>query len=122
MATTKTQKNTEAKEVAVKAPKKVKAVKVVEVKTIPSKILGLRITEKSARASEKGAYTFNVAVGTNKSEVMKAIKAQYKVTPVKVAITKIQKKTIVRRGKLGTKGGGTKAVVYLKKGDKIEFA
>lgn len=106
MATTKTKKNT--KEVA-------------EVKAVASSI-SLRITEKSALASEKGSYTFNVPVGTNKSEISKMIKAQYKVTPVKVNITKIQPKIKMRRGKLGTKSGGTKAVVYLKKGDKIEFA
>ncbi|MCC6323309.1 50S ribosomal protein L23 [Candidatus Nomurabacteria bacterium] len=100
---------------------KIKEVKVKEVKN-NSVILGPRITEKSALGSEKGRYTFNVATNTNKSEVVKAIKAMYKVTPVKISITIRKEKTTFRGGRLGTKSGGKKAVVYLKKGDKIAFA
>lgn len=100
---------------------KIKEVKVKEVKN-SSVILGSRITEKSALGSEKGAYTFNVAPNTNKSEVAKAIKAMYKVTPVKISITIRKEKTTFRGGRLGTKQGGKKAVVYLKKGEKITFA
>lgn len=85
-------------------------------------ILGPRATEKGALGSEKGIYTFNVIPSTTKSEVKKAIKMLYNVTPVKVNITKRNEKVIFRRGKLGVKQGGKKAVVYLKKGDKIAFA
>jgi len=109
MATTKTKKNT--KEV----------VEIKERKVSSSIILGPRITEKSAIASERGAYTFNVSDGSNKIEIKKAIKALYKVTPIKVTVTKITDKVVMRRGIEGTKAGGKKAVVYLKKGDKIAF-
>ncbi|MEI6660263.1 MAG: 50S ribosomal protein L23 [bacterium] len=109
MATTKTKKNT--KEV-------VDVVAAKEVKT-NSPILGPRITEKSAKLSETGAYVFNVKNKTNKNEIKKAIKAMYGVTPERVAITIIADKTVMRRGVEGTKAGGKKAVVYLKKGDKI---
>jgi large subunit ribosomal protein L23 len=100
---------------------KIKEVKTKDL-TPKSVILGVRVTEKSALGSEKGRYTFNVATDTNKSEVAKAIKTMYKVTPVKISITMRKEKKVFRGGRLGTKGGGKKAVVYLKKGDKIAFA
>lgn len=84
-------------------------------------IKGPRITEKAALFSEKGVYTFNVSTTANKSEIKKAIKTLYKVTPVKIAIVQIQKKRVVVRGTAGVKSGGKKALVYLKKGDKITF-
>ncbi len=84
-------------------------------------IKGIRVTEKSALDAERGAYTFNVLPSANKNEIKKAIKLLYGVTPVKVAITQITPKIVLRRGILGTKQGGKKAVVHLKKGDKISF-
>jgi len=87
-----------------------------------SLILGPRITEKSAISAEKGVYTFNVASIANKNEVKKAINFVYGVNPVRVTITQIAKKTVTRRGVTSIKQGGKKAVVYLKKGDKITFA
>lgn len=85
-------------------------------------VLGNRITEKSAILAEKGVYTFNVAKVANKNEVKKAIKVVYGVEPLRVTITQIAKKTVTRRGITSVKQGGKKAVVYLKKGDKITFA
>ncbi len=84
-------------------------------------ILGTRITERSSIAADRGVYTFNVVKDANKSEIKKAIKKLYNVTPVKIAIAKIQSKTVVRQGVVGTRAGGKKAIVYLKKGDKIAF-
>ena len=52
---------------------------------------------------------------------MKAIEDLYGVKPVKVATTRIQYKPVQRRGIFGHKGGGKKAMVYLKKGDTIEL-
>lgn len=85
-------------------------------------IKGPRITEKSAIYAEKGVYTFNVSPKANKNEIKKAIKLVYKVEPVRITITQIAKKTVTRRGITSVKQGGKKAVVYLKKGDKITFA
>ncbi len=85
-------------------------------------IKGPRITEKSALDAERGAYTFNVVDGANKSEIKKAIKILYGVTPVKITTTQIKQKVFTRRGITGVKGGGKKMVVHLKKGDKIIFA
>ncbi len=84
-------------------------------------ILGSRITEKSAIEADKGIYTFNVAPIANKNEIKKAIKMIYNVSPVKISITQITKKVVMRGGIMGVKQGGKKAVVHLKKGDKIAF-
>ena len=80
-----------------------------------------RVTEKASFAQEQNVYTFDVSAGANKTEIKKAIFALYKVKPIRVNVLSVQKKHIFSRGKLGTKGGGRKALVYLKKGDKIEF-
>ena len=110
MATTKTKKN---KEEVVDDSKKAKTHPLIK---------GVRVTEKAALAAEKGAYTFNVEDNANKNEIKKAIKLIYGVTPERVTITQITAKKVVRRGKIGYKKGGKKAVVYLKKGDKITIA
>ncbi len=80
-----------------------------------------RITEKAASAMEKNTYVFNVTAGANKTEIKKAIFALYKVKPVKVNVLRIPRKNTSLRGKPSTHGGGRKAVVYLKEGDKIEL-
>jgi len=115
MATTKTKKTTDKKEKVEKVDKEIK------VKSHPL-IIGPRITEKSALASEKSAYTFNVKDNATKSEIKKAIKMVYGVDAVKISITPIKEKVVFRRGKMGIRSGGKKAVVYLKKGEKISFA
>jgi large subunit ribosomal protein L23 len=81
-----------------------------------------RITEKSGiQAETSGIYTFEVTAEANKKNVAKAVKEIYKVTPVKVNITNLPAKKVFSRGKNGRTSGVKKAVVYLKKGDKIEF-
>ena len=82
-----------------------------------------RITEKATFASENDVYVFDVFPNVTKNEIKEAVNELFKVSPVKVNITKIPKKTIFNRNKRikTSKGGGKKAYVYLKKGDKIEF-
>lgn len=80
-----------------------------------------RITEKASNSFEQNVYVFNVSDSSNKTEIKKAIFALYKVNPVKVNVLPVPKKNIFSRGKKGVRGGGRKALVYLKKGDKIEF-
>lgn len=82
------------------------------------------ITEKAAQATAKGVYTFEVAKSATKTQVMEAVQALYKVSPVKVAMVKVPRKRVQLRRKrgYGTKGGLKKAYVYLKDGDRIEFA
>jgi len=80
------------------------------------------ITEKAAYVAEKvNSYIFNVHPRANKKDVASAIKELYKVTPTSVNITRIAKKSLFTKGRKGSKGGGKKAYVFLKKGDRIEF-
>ncbi len=85
-------------------------------------ILRPRITEKaSSKAMAEEAYVFEVSSTATKKDIKKAIAHFYKVTPVKVSVTPIPTKAVFVRGKYGKSGGGKKAYVYLKKGDKNEM-
>lgn len=101
---------------------KEKKEKAVVSKTISANIKAPRITEKAAINADKGVYTFNVLAGATKNEIKKEIEKVYKVKAVKVNIVNTPKKKTMLRGRPSMQGGGKKAVVYLKKGDKIEFA
>lgn len=118
-------KDTEDKKVEKNSTKKETSKVVDTAQDLTWVLSGPRITEKGAIVAESNnVYTFNIDKKANKTDVKKAIEAIYKVNPVKIAIAKIPtKKVQVRgqRGKFGNKGGGKKAFVYLKKGDKIEF-
>ncbi len=86
-------------------------------------IIRPRITEKSGLLSEsQNIYTFEVAKNATKHTVGQAIKALYKFTPLNVRIVNLPAKKILVRGRPGTKSAVKKALVYLKKGDKIDFA
>jgi len=80
-----------------------------------------RVTEKASFAQEQNVYAFDISSSANKTEIKKTIFALYKVKPIKVNILSIPRKNIISKGKAGVRGGGKKAFVYLKKGDKIEF-
>ncbi|HBB49731.1 TPA: 50S ribosomal protein L23 [Candidatus Nomurabacteria bacterium] len=80
-----------------------------------------RVTEKASNANEQNVYTFDIAKSANKTEIKKAVFTLYKVLPVRINVLSVPRKTIMSKGKIGTRGGGKKAVVYLKGGDKIEF-
>lgn len=84
-------------------------------------IIRPHITEKSGFLSRGGTYTFQVADSATKSSVAKAVGALYKVTPVKVAIINLPRKRVFVKGRKGTVSGVRKAMVTLKKGDKIDF-
>lgn len=79
------------------------------------------ITEKAAILAEKGTYVFEVAKDTNKIEIAKAIQALYNVTPVRVNIINLPDTRVFVRNRKGVKSGLRKALVTLKKGDKIEI-
>jgi large subunit ribosomal protein L23 len=92
-------------------------------KTFKSVLESPRITEKAVLSSEsKGVYAFNVTPEATKKGVIASIKNKYKVTPVKVRLLAVPSRAVSRAGKWGVRSGGKKAYVYLKKGDKIEFA
>lgn len=113
---------------AIKTPKAEKAVAVVVNGSVSansfnnsSVVLRPRITEKSGVLSQGGVYTFEVTRGANKNSVKSAIKSLYKVSPIKVAILNNPAKNVFVRGRRGVVPGVRKAVVTLKKGDKIDF-
>lgn len=86
-------------------------------------ILRPRITEKAGLSIEaQNVYTFEVKKDATKGEISKAIKDMYKVTPIKVRTVHLPAKSIIVRGRYGTQSSIKKALVYLKKGDKIEIA
>lgn len=80
-----------------------------------------RITEKAAMGTENNVYVFNIDPTATKSDIKRAVRRLYNVTPRKVNVATVPAKNITRRGIPGRKGGGKKAYVYLKEGDKIEL-
>lgn len=79
------------------------------------------ITEKSVSQNEEGVYTFKIVDNANKITVKRAVEKMYNTKVDKVNIGRIPAKKIFVRGKQGKKTGYKKAVVYLKKGEKIEI-
>lgn len=87
-----------------------------------SVIINPRITEKTHTLAERSnVYVFNVKIGVTKGRVAEAIRDLYKISPIKVVVMPIPRKSRFVRGKAGFSGGGRKAYVYLKEGDKLEI-
>lgn len=82
-----------------------------------------RITEKAGIMSETlNVYTFEVAKNSTKDTIAKEITALYKVNPTKVRIVNLPRRKVFVRGQRGVQSAVKKALVYLKKGDKINLA
>lgn len=79
------------------------------------------VTEKAAILAEKGTYVFEIAPETNKREVADAVRAVYKVHPIRVNIVNLPRTRVFVRGKHGVKSGIRKALVTLAKGEKISI-
>jgi large subunit ribosomal protein L23 len=84
-------------------------------------IVSPRVTEKAAKIAGDNVYTFNVTSTASKIEIAKTIQDLYGVVPVKVTTSTLKYKPVQRKGIFGHKGGGKKAMVFLKKGDTIEL-
>lgn len=84
-------------------------------------LLRPRITEKASINAENNVYVFDIDSRANKIQVKRAIKNIYKVDAEKVNIITVPSKNVISRGRRGVKTGGKKALVHLKKGDKIEL-
>ena len=83
----------------------------------PDIIIRPYATEK---ATAVNVYTFVVRASATKPLIKQAITEIYKVTPLKINISQAPGKKILFRGRPGRRPGFKKAIVYLKKGDKIE--
>ena len=93
-----------------------------EKNNILSIIKSPRITEKAGIKSEsQNVYTFEVVKAATKKTISEAIQLIYKVTPIKINIVNLPAKNVTARGKKGVKQAVKKALVFLKKGDKIAF-
>jgi large subunit ribosomal protein L23 len=84
-------------------------------------ILSPVITEKSTSLQEQGKYCFRVNKHANKKEVMQAVKDIFGVVPVSCSIMNIRGKGKRVRYAYGYTPSWKKAIVTLKKGDKIEL-
>ena len=81
-----------------------------------------RITEKSTRQSTaNNQHTFVVDKAATKPEIKKLIKAIYKVDAEKVRIINLKPREIRLARFVGTKAGHKKALVTLKKGQKLDI-
>jgi large subunit ribosomal protein L23 len=79
------------------------------------------ITEKASDLSNISKYVFAVNPQANKIEVAKAVEAIYGVKPVAINVIKMKGKTVSRGRIKGKRKDYKKAIVSLKKGDKIEI-
>ena len=109
-------------EAQIKAPARVKVSPAVVV--APNVLVRPRITEKSANMTAVNVYTFDVVKTATKAQVAAAVKAIYKVTPVKVNVVNTPAKRVKMRRKrgFGKTTSSRKAYVYLKKGEEIRFS
>jgi large subunit ribosomal protein L23 len=79
------------------------------------------ITEKAARLSEKGTYTFKVATAANKIEIRHAVEKLYNVAVRNVRTVHVPGHEVRRGRNTGWRAGYKKAMVTLQEGHKIEI-
>ncbi len=85
-------------------------------------IIKPRVTEKAIISTDKNKYVFNVSKNANKDNLYQEVVMKYKVNPLKINIINTSARRIMRRGKPGQLSAFKKAIVTLKKGDKIDIA
>lgn len=78
------------------------------------------VTEKTTRLGRDNQYAFEVAMTANKLEIRKAVKAVYGVTPADVRVMRIFGKPVRSRAGMSRRSTWRKAIVTLKKGDRID--
>lgn len=84
-------------------------------------IVGPHVTEKASMGAALGKYVFRVPASSNKIRIRKSIEQLYKVTvkSVHIAIMPSKMRQVGRH--MGTRSGYKKAIITLKKGDKIDI-
>lgn len=119
---TPVKKEAPKKEVAAKsAPAEKKGTVVLGMKEV---LLRPRVTEKAANMTAEGIYTFDVRMNATKQDVAAAVKKLYKVTPRKVTVvnTPAKRVPLKRKRGFGKTTASRKALVFLKKGEQIQFS
>jgi len=82
------------------------------------------VSEKTAAFAEDNKYVFEVYSSADRKEVAEAVQALFKVTVTRVNIQNVkgkQKMSRTKRGEIIKAPDVKKAIVTLKKGDKIEL-
>lgn len=79
------------------------------------------VTEKATDLAKNGRYVFKVYERANKTEIKRAVGNLYNVDVVSVKIIKVPSKKRIFKGIKGIKRGYKKAIVEVKKGQKIEI-
>ncbi len=87
---------------------------------IPSVLIQPRISEKAGHLTSLNKYVFKVKTGANKIEVKKAVESFYKVKVLQVNMVRNQGKNRNFGRTSGRTSDFKKAIITLKKGDKIE--
>jgi large subunit ribosomal protein L23 len=110
-----------AKKAEKKVAKKEKIVAANHADVIQRVLIEPWITEKSHAAIAENKYSFKVSRTSTKSEVKVAIENYYKVKVAGVSVVNVKEKTKAYGRYPAKKAGFKKAIVTLKKGDKIEL-
>lgn len=79
------------------------------------------VSEDAMNKEAQSKYVFKVSENSNKSEIREALEARFKVTVEKVNIVRYKTKEHRFRYRKGKKKGFKKAIITVKKGDKIEL-
>ncbi len=79
------------------------------------------ITEKATDLARKNQYVFKVSSGSSKQEIKKAVEEVYGVNVLKVRSIKVRRKQRRLGRTFGWRKGYRKAIVILKRGQKIEI-
>lgn len=87
---------------------------------IPTVLIQPRVSEKAGHLAGQNKYVFKIATLANKVEVKKAVENFYKVHVTQVNIIRNQGKNRTYGRTSGRTSDFKKAIVTLKKGDKIE--
>lgn len=79
------------------------------------------ITEKASLLEETSKYIFKVPLSANKVMIRQAIENLYGKKVIKIGIINTKKKARRKGRKIGYRPGYKKAIVSLKKGEKLEI-
>ena len=85
-------------------------------------IISPNVTEKSTALSEFNKVVFRVHKGASKNTIKKSIEKIFKVNVIKINTIQLKGKTKLVRNKKVYKSGHKKAIITLKKGQRIDLA
>ena len=79
------------------------------------------ISEKAAHLTENNVYTFFVGKDATKHQIMDAFEVRFGKKPKKVTVSNVSPRVTFKKGRVGHSVGYRKAMVFLNKGETIEF-